>query len=80
MSFDRDKYYSLTEIQNQFKISRSKLQTLLDEHKPPVIENTITYGTYYSVVAKCYPKQDIETIMIKSPRLRGFYFLKLHFI
>jgi hypothetical protein len=61
--FNRDNYYSLTDMQKKFGISRSKLQLLLDEHKPPVIENQITYGTYYSIIAKYYLKEAINKMM-----------------
>ena len=61
--FDRDNYYSLAEIQKLFKISRSKIALLLAEHKLPVIENKITFGTYYSVTAKYYLKQDIDKLL-----------------
>ncbi|WP_428329022.1 hypothetical protein [Mucilaginibacter sp.] len=64
--FERDRYYSLTEIQKKFKISRFKLSKLLDEHKPPVIENKITYGAYYSLTAKYYLIEDIDSIFIDS--------------
>lgn len=60
--FDRDKYYSLTEIQKRFKISRSKLLILLDKHNPPVVENKIVYGAYYNLIAKYYLKQYIDKI------------------
>ena len=61
--FDRENYYSLTDIQKQFRISRSKVAKILDEHQPPVIENKITYGTYYSLTAKYYLKKDIDKII-----------------
>ncbi|RKR82631.1 hypothetical protein BDD43_2816 [Mucilaginibacter gracilis] len=63
MSFERDKYYSLTEILQVFNISRSKLQLLLNQYSPACIENRITYGSYYSITAKYYLKSDIELIV-----------------
>ncbi|TSJ36620.1 hypothetical protein FO440_22600 [Mucilaginibacter corticis] len=66
MSFDRDNYYSLTEIQVRFDLSPSNVGKLLDEHKPPVIENKMVYGTYYDLTAKYYLKEDIEKILRNS--------------
>ena len=60
--FNREAYYSLTDIQKKFKVSPSKLTKLLDEHKPPVIENKITYGTYYSLTANYYLREDVENL------------------
>jgi hypothetical protein len=61
--FARDKYYSLTDIQKKFKISRGMLQLLLDKHNPPVIENRIQFGNYYGLIAKYYLKEDIDKII-----------------
>jgi hypothetical protein len=61
--FDRENYYSQTEILKTFKISAKKLNELLITNYVPVKTNLITYGNYYSLTAKYYPKTDIDLLL-----------------
>ncbi len=62
--FEREKYYSFTDIQKRYDISRLKLLLFLDDHMPQVIESKVTYGGHYSITAKYYLKEDIDALFL----------------
>lgn len=64
--FDRDSYYSQTDILKNFQISEKRLKALLLVHYVPVVSNVITYGNYYSITAKYRLKADIEALMFQQ--------------
>lgn len=60
-SLNRSEYYTLADIQTTYKISRKKLQKILDEHQPPVI--LVDIQTTYLITANYYKKVDIDSLM-----------------
>ena len=60
--FDRDNYYSQTEVLKNFKITAKEFRELLLINYVPVRTNLITYGNYYSITAKYYLKSDIDLL------------------
>lgn len=63
--FNRDLYYSQTEILKIFQLSDKKLKALLLVHYVPVVSNLINYGNYYSITAKYRLKADIDALMVQ---------------
>lgn len=63
--FDRDSYYSQTDVLKNFQISDKKLKALFVVHYVPVVSNLITYGNYYSITAKYRLKTDVDALMVQ---------------
>jgi len=64
--FDRDKYYSLTEVVKKFKISRVKYHQLLKDKNIPIESTLIDYGDYR-----------IETIYVERSIIDGLLELRV---
>jgi hypothetical protein len=64
--FERELYYSQTEILKNFQVSDKKLKAFFLVHYVPVVSNLITYGNYYSITAKYRLKSDIAALMVQQ--------------
>lgn len=63
MAFERHLYYSLTDIKQKFKLKPQQVEALINANNLPVIEQKITYGTYYSITAKYILKTDFDALV-----------------